>query len=172
MMKLFGLIAAFATLSASVSAETPVPPDPLLEHLVGHWTLSGTIAGKETTHEVTADWVLNRGYVRLHEVSRETTTTGAPAYEAIVFVCSEPSSGENTCLWLDSTASGGLSPEGIGRAKREPNSFPFVFKDAKGLVSFENTFSYDPAVDRWQWIMDNVEQGKRVPFGRLALVRQ
>lgn len=143
----------------------------LLERLAGQWVLSGTIAGKRTTHDVSAEWVLNHGYVRLHEVAREKDPAGAPAYEAIVFISREASSGDYACLWLDSTGSWGLSAEAIGRARPQTNSIPFVFKNADGRVSFENTFSYDGAADTWTWIMDNIQDGKHVPFGRVTLVR-
>jgi hypothetical protein len=163
---------AFCVLSASVFAGSTNISDQLLDHLVGRWTLSGTLAGKKTTHDISADWVLNHGYVRLHEVSREKDSTGAPAYEAIVFVCAEPNGGDYTCLWLDSTGSWGLSAQAMGRAKRQTNSIPFVFKDPDGSVSFENTLVYDPAADTWTWIMDNVANSKRKPFGRVTLAKR
>jgi hypothetical protein len=68
-------------------------PDRLLDHLVGRWVLSGTIAGKSTTHDVSAERVLHDGCVRIHEVSREVNSNGAPAYEAIVFISFDPTSG-------------------------------------------------------------------------------
>ena len=55
--------------------------------------------------------------------------------------------------------------------KRSANSLPFVFRDANGQVSFENTFVYDPTSDSWNWVMDNVAAGKRKPFGRVTLVK-
>jgi hypothetical protein len=149
MSKFFALIAAWSVLSGVAFAGSTNQTDRLLDRLVGRWVLSGTIAARKTTHDVSAEWVLNHGYVRLHEVAREKDLVGAPAYEAIIFVSREPSSGDYTCLWLDSTASWGLSAEAMGRAKPKPNSIPFVFKDPDGHVSFENTFSYDPAADTW-----------------------
>ena len=60
--------------------------DSLLDRMTGHWVLRGTIDGRATTHDVVAEWVLGREYVRLHEVARERSPTGAPAYEAIVYI--------------------------------------------------------------------------------------
>src|SRR5438045_8952039 len=82
---------------------------PLSDRLVGKWVLQGTIGGKETTHDVDADWVLNDGYVRLHEVSREKDSNGLPAYEAIMFISWDETSREYSFLILDSTSK-------IGRA--------------------------------------------------------
>jgi hypothetical protein len=171
MKKHLAAILAFCVLSASGFAGSTNITDQLLDHLVGRWTLTGTIANKKNTHDVTAEWILNHGYVRLHEASREKDSSGAPAYEAIIFVCAEPNGGDYTCLWLDSTGSWGLSPQAMGRAKRQTNSIPFVFKDPDGAVSFENTFVYDPAADSWSWVMDNVHDGKRKPFGRVTLAK-
>ena len=168
-MRIYYLIVAVCVLSKTVWAGTTNLTDQLLDHLVGHWTLSGTLAGKNTMHKISAEWVLNHGYVRLHEVSDAKDSAGAPSYEALVFICAEPHGGDYACLWLDSTGTWGISPEAMGRAKRQTNSIPFVFKDPDGTVSFENTFSYDPVADTWTWLMDNVQDGKRKPFGRVTL---
>ena len=172
MKKWLGVIVAVSAVSASVFADAPRSTNQVLDHLVGHWLLSGTIAGKNTTHDVSAEWVLNHGYLRIHEVSREVGPSGTPAYEAMVFISYETKSGDYTCLWLDSTGSGGLSAEGFGHARSSEDSIPLIFCDSAGRISFENTFSYDRVADTWRWIMNNVENGKRKPFGRVTLVRQ
>jgi len=165
--KTFGGITA-----VSVDAEPPPGDDPWLSRLVGHWVLRGLIAGKDTTHDVDVEWVLNHLYIRLHEVSREKDSRGRPAYEAIVYVTWYAAAGEYAILWLDTTASGGFSPEGIGHAKPEGESLPFVFKDAHGEVSFKNTFAYNPASRTWAWVMDNVDKGVPKTFGRVKLTRR
>ena len=146
--------------------------DPLLDRLTGHWVLHGTLAGKETTHDVAAEWVLGHEYVRLHEVSREKNRDGQPAYEAIVFVGWDATSSQYACLWLDSTGGGGLSGQAIAHARRSGDELPFVFKESDGSVSFTNTFVHHKESDSWAWIMDNVEKGKSTPFARLTLKRQ
>jgi hypothetical protein len=172
-MKALLLLAALCGVTAaSDGAEPPAGDDPWLSRLVGHWVLEGRIAGKDTTHDVDAEWVLNHLYVRLHEVSREKDSMGQAAYEAIVYVTRDAAAGEYAVLWLDTTASGGFSPEGIGHAKPEGESLPFVFKDAHGDVSFKNTFAYDPASRTWTWVMDNVDKGVPKPFGRVNLSRR
>jgi len=152
-------------------ATEPARSDELLDRLAGHWVLNGRLAGRETTHDIAADWALNHGYLRIHEISREKAPSGAASYEAIVFISRQAKTGDYTCLWLDSTSNEGLVTEGFGHASRNGNSLPFVFREANGKVSFENTFVYDAASDSWQWIMDNVEAGKRKPFGRVTLVK-
>jgi len=56
-------------LSAHALPAQTLPPDSLLDRLVGRWVLRGTIARQQTTHDVTFEWMLGRRYVQMHEVS-------------------------------------------------------------------------------------------------------
>ena len=44
-------------------------PTQLLNYLASRWVMSGTLGGKRRTHDVEAEWVLKREYIRFHEVS-------------------------------------------------------------------------------------------------------
>jgi hypothetical protein len=156
---------------SSICQAAPIK-DPVLERLAGTWVLRGTIAGKQTTHDVVAEWVLGHEYLRLHETSREKDDKGQARYEAIVLIGWEEASSEFQCLWLDTTGGGGLTAQAIGHGKRSGEAIPFLFRERDGSVSFNNTFSYDKARDSWSWHMDNVQNGKAVPFGRVTLARQ
>ena len=157
----------------AVAATCAAPPTPaIMDQLIGSWTLTGTIAGKQTTHDVIAEWVLKHGYVRIHEVSLEKEGSGVPAYEAFIFISRDATGGECSCLWLDSTGTTRFSADAVGHAKIKKDAIPFVFKDASNNVTFENTFSYNAKSDSWEWMMDNVDRGKRIPFGRVKLVRK
>jgi hypothetical protein len=158
-------------LMLSTASEPQALHDPLLEHFAGNWLLQGTIAGRETTHDIESEWVLNHQYIRLHELSRDKTSAGQPAYEAIVFIGMDPASSGYSCLWLDSTAGTGLSAQGIAHAKPSGNEIPFLFQGKDGST-FHTTFVYAPATDTWQWIMDGEEGGKLVPFARVKLTRK
>ena len=157
-------ITAVAMLCHDAFAGEQARPEAMLERLAGRWVLTGKLAGKETTHDISADWTLNHGYLRIHEVSREKKPSREAAYEAIIFISYNAKTDDYTCLWLDSTSNEGLNAQGLAHARLKENSLPFVFRDANGAVSFENTFVYDPASDSWKWIMDNVEAEKRKPF--------
>ena len=165
-------IAVFAILlaSATVAAQQASVASPLLEHLTGHWVLRGEIAGKQTTHDVVGEWVIQHRYVQLHEVSRDKDAKGQPQYEAMIFVSWTETPKAYTCVWLD--VNGGSSVESIGVAEPTENKLPFVFKNEKGEVSFRNDFIYDPATAAWEWRMDNVDKGVAKPFGRVKLTRQ
>ncbi len=166
------LALALAPPCGGTARAQPAPADAkreLLDRLIGHWVLRGTIAQQQTTHDIDAQWVLGREYVRVHEVSRERDAAGKPGYEAIVLVVWDPARGEYGCLWLDSTGVAAFPAEGIGRAKPEADRIPFVFGDPDDGI--HNTFSYDRAKDEWSWAIDNVSKGVRTPFARVTLTR-
>ena len=172
MRKFLALVVLMGAVSGCGFAQSGAFEDALLDQLTGHWVLHGTIAGKDTTHDVTADWMLRHEYVRLHEVSVEKNRTGQPAYEAIVFIGWDATSNQYACLWLDSTGGGGLASQAIAHAQRGGAQIPFVFKESDGTVSFTNTFVYRKESDSWAWVMDNVQKGKSIPFARVTLERQ
>jgi hypothetical protein len=165
------IVLALALFGIAPAAQAPAPVPPLFQRLTGHWLLKGTIDNKPTTHDVDAELVLNRGYLRLHEVSHEKDATGAPAYEAIVFISADAKTGALTCLWLDSTASTGLRPDGLAYGKPDGNTIPFLFNLSSGDV-FHTTFIYDPQSDSWRWELDGETNGKREPFARVTLTRR
>jgi quercetin dioxygenase-like cupin family protein len=171
MLRAVGACGAWLVVSLSAVAQEPPRPGPSLDSLVGSWVLTGTIRGAPTTHDVTAEWVLNREYLRIHEVSREKNAAGGPAYEAIILVGWDPQSGEYQCLWLDTTGGSGLSsPSGIARGRPAGDSIPFVWMDAGG-PSLHNTFVYSRGSGTWRWDIDNETGGTRSPFARLTLAR-
>jgi len=149
----------------------PTFSDPLLDHLIGKWVLQGTIAGRETTHDIAVEWVLGHQYVQLHEVSREKNANADPAYEAIVFIGWDQPLSQYACLWLDVTGGGGLSAQAIGHAGRSGDKIAFLFKGSDGS-NFHTTFVYDRDTDSWQWLMDGEENGKLQPFARVKITRQ
>jgi hypothetical protein len=153
------------------SAAPAAPADTLLDHLIGSWVLEGPMAGRQVVHDVTFSWVLGREYVQLHEISRERTATGAPAYEAIVYIMRDPSTGQYACLWLDNTAASPFDPRGVGHAVAAGDSIPFVFRDSP-TDGFRNTFVYERASDTWQWHLDNEHDGALKPFARVTLRRR
>jgi hypothetical protein len=172
MKTIVGILAICLLVPILVPAQQPATfQDPLLDHFVGKWVLTGTISGAATTHDVTAAWVLGHQYVRFHEISREKDAKGQPAYEAIVFIGWDQPTGQYSCLWLDNTGGGGLVGQAIAHAKRESDKIAFLFKSADGSL-FHTTFAYDKKADSWKWMMDNEEKGKLTPFARVKLARK
>jgi hypothetical protein len=164
------ILALIAIASLSASAQQPPRQDPLLDHMAGNWILQGTIAGGETTHDIEADWVLRHEYIRIHESSREKNAQGQPEYEAIVFIGWDAASSLYTCLWLDTTCGNGLAGDAIAHGKRSGDEIAFFFESKDGNV--HTTFAYSKSTDTWQWIVDNEDAGKLVPFARVKLTRK
>jgi hypothetical protein len=154
-----------------VFAQPATFQDPLLDRMVGTWVLQGTIAGKQTTHDIVCDWVLGHLYLRFDEISREKNAAGRPEYEAIVFIGWDEKTKDYACLWLDNTGGGGLAAQAIGHGRRVGDEIGFLFKDADGSL-FHTTFAYDRGADTWQWRMDGEEGGKPQPFARVLLTRK
>jgi hypothetical protein len=166
------IFALLVVASFSASAQQPTQKDPLLDHLAGSWILQGTIAGRETTHDIESEWVLGHEYLRFHETSREKNAQGQPAYEAIVFIEWDESSGEYKCLWLDSTGGGGLSAP-IAQGKRGNDEITFLFRDKDDKDSgVRTTFAYSKSADTWNWLIDNKSAGKLTSFARVKLTRK
>jgi len=155
----------------SVLASQGLHPDSLFPRLAGHWVLRGTIARQQTVHDVTFEWLLDREYLQMHEVSRERSPTGTPAYEAVVLFGRDPATGAYACLWMDNTAAAAFPPAGIGRGSVAGDSIPFLFHYT-ATTSFHTAFVYHPAKDSWQWHMDNDSAGVRRPFARVTLTRR
>ena len=172
MRRIATFLALFVLLALPARAqEAPAYRDSLLERLVGRWVLRGTIAEGQTTHDVTAEWVLGHQYVRLAEVSREKDARGRPAYEAIVFIGADPDGDGYACLWLDSTGGGGLKGEALGHAPHARDSLAFVFKSPDGS-RFHTTFVHRAGSDSWRWRMDAEAGGTLQPFARVTLTRR
>ena len=170
MRKCLTLVALLVLFAAPLWAQA-LPADSVFDRLVGHWVLRGTIAGRQTTHDVSFERMLGREYVQMHEVSRERAANGTPAYEAIVLFGRDPTTGEYACLWLDNTGAGTFEPPGTGRGAVAGDSIPFLFHYT-ATTSFHTTFVYDGAADAWQWHMDNDSAGVRRPFARVTLTRR
>lgn len=172
-IKAAGKIAALALLTAALAilGQPAALNDELLDKMAGEWVLQGTIAGQVTTHDITAQWVLEHEYLQLHEVSREKDAKGRAAYEAIVTIGWDPPSSQYACLWLDTTGGGGLNAQAIGYARRQGSQIPFLFKSPDGSL-FHTTFFYDAKTDTWEWRMDAEEKGQMKPFARVKLTRK
>lgn len=157
-------------LAAVTNADEPPFEDELLDRLVGNWVMRGTIAGEQVTHDVSANWVLGHQYLRFHDRSRETTESGALAYDATVFIGWDKASGRYVCLWLDSTGGGGLANDVFGFAEPAEDKFAFVW--GEGNETWQTSFFYEREADSWRWTMDGQNDGEWRPFARVTLSRQ
>jgi hypothetical protein len=147
-------------------------PEALLDKMTGRWVMTGTIARKPTTHDLDIDWVLNRQYIRIHEVSRDKDARGGIGYEAWIYIVWDPKASEYAVMWLDNTAATNFSSEGVGHAKPDGERIPFIFKSADGS-GIRTTFAYDREADTWAWTIHNLDRsGIASPFADVVLVRK
>ena len=128
------LISAVLLFCAAAFAQQPPVKSPLLDHLVGHWVLEGTIAKSPVVHDVDAEWVLDHHYLRIHEVARGKDSRGM-LYEAQIYIAWNDEKwpggpARYSCAWLD--VYGGLAAKSIGVAVPKEKELPFLFKDNKG----------------------------------------
>jgi len=157
-------------LAVAANADEPPFADELLDRFVGEWVMQGMIAGGEVTHDLKADWVLGHQYLRFDEVSRETLESGAPVYEATVFIGWDKPSGRYVCLWLDLTGGGGLANDVFGYAEPAEDNLAFVWGESD--ETWHTTFFYERETDTWRWTMDGEKDGERTAFARVTLVRR
>lgn len=147
-------------------------PEFLMEKMTGKWIMQGTINDDKVTHDVSVDRILNRQYVRIHEVSREKDASGNPEYEAWIHIAWDKANEEFVVMWLDNTGITNFSPDGVGHGKPEGDRIPFIWKLADGS-GIHNTFEYERASNTWSWKIDNLDKsGKSSPFGRVTLKRK
>src|SRR5260370_38297857 len=66
-----------------IDGANAVLADPLLDKMVGHWRMSGTLMGRPTMHTVEAKWVLNHQSLGIHEGGPPDPKTGKPPDEAM-----------------------------------------------------------------------------------------
>jgi hypothetical protein len=139
--------------------------------MTGRWVMTGAIGKKPATHDVDVDWVLNREYIRIHEVSRDRNVSGGTGYEAWIYIAWDAKKSEYAVMWLDNMAATNFAAEGVGHAKPDGDRIPFIFKDADG-GGIHTTLAYDRANDTWSWTIDNVDKsGKPSSFAKLKLTR-
>jgi ketosteroid isomerase-like protein len=142
-----------------------------LDHLVGRWVMTGTIAGQEITHDLEAEWVLGGHYLFFHELARDRDEAGKPAYESRVYFGWDEPNERLVCLWLDVTGGGGLIPEGFGYGRPDGNRIPFVWGEGADS-GIHNTFTYRPEDDSWSWRIDNVRGEELSNFAQVVLNRE
>ena len=148
-------------------AQQPTFRDDLLDHLAGKWVLTGEIAHRKTTHDISAAWVMNHQYLQMRETSHEKNADGSPFYDATVYVGWDEPTKQYVCVWLDDY--GDISTQSLGHAVRLGNSLPFVFVDVGDAGKFHTTFTYRPDSNSWTMDMDQGLDGKLAPFARTTL---
>lgn len=146
-LSLCGVVAVWWT--TALGAQTPVgaPPVPVLERLIGHWTMTGTVQGQPATYRLDVAWTLQRRFVELHMVDVQNTP---PQYEARVFIGPDTVPGRILGHWLDSFGAAYSVPHASGLAAGDSLTLDFPYAGGP----FHDTFIYDAASDTWAIRLD------------------
>jgi hypothetical protein len=138
--------------------------DAFIDKLVGDWRLRRRIGEREVENTVSAGWVLNHQFLRMHMKD----VADPPAYEALVYIGYQHAEQRYVVHWLD-VYGGKFSA--IGYGKRVGDTIPFVFQYEDG--PFYNTFSWDARLETWTFTMENAgKDGKRELFAVDTLRRE
>lgn len=152
--------------SQSLDGPSHVFADSLFDNMTGTWNLTGKVMGRDASHTVEAEWVLNHQFLRIHEKDRNPAATGAVAYEAIVMVGYDNASERYVAHWTD--VYGGRFSETLGYGTRNGNDIRFVFEYPDG--PFHTTFRWLPDSHRWTWLMETKNKsGQWTEFATLDL---
>jgi len=137
--------------------------DPFIATLEGRWDIVRRIRGTEVRNTLSAAWMLDRQFLRLHMKDVKEP----PAYEAIVLIGYVHASNEYVAHWTD-TFGGKFSA--VGRGKRAGDSIEFRFDYPDG--PFYNTFTWHPGRKGWEMRLESQDAaGARKPFALDTLTR-
>jgi hypothetical protein len=147
-------LVAFGLPARQLAAQGPSAPPrvPLLERLVGRWTMTGTVRGKPASYRLDADWTLQHRYVELHMVDAMHTP---PGYEARVLIGPDTSDGRVIAHWLDNTGAAFSVPPGTGAARGDTLVIDFPYPDG----AFHDRFVLDRRTKAWTVTLD-ADDGK------------
>ncbi len=122
--------------------------------------------GKAAHHTVTAEWVLNHQFLRIHEKTASNAPASESRYEAIWFIGYDPVSERYVSHLLD--VFGARFSETLGYGTRDGNAIRFVFEYPDG--PFHTTYRWSPQHDSWQWLLEQKDKdGKWTTFADLKL---
>lgn len=134
--------------------------DDLLDHLQGHWKAVGSIHGQPAEVQVSAEWVLNHQFLKLHEKSS--------SYEADIYVGFDNASERYVVHWID--VFGGRSSETLGYGTRSGDSVRLVFEYPDG--PFHNTLFWKPETKSWRFLLETkTSRGEWKTFADQAVTK-
>lgn len=139
-----------------------------LDHLIGHWELTGQM-GQTPLHQIVeARWRLGGWFVELYCKSLLPTPDGRPPYEALYFIGYNAASDQYTLHLLD-TFGAGLECN-VGLARRDGDALPFVFQYASG--PFTHRFQWEAAGPAWSFEQTYRQDGQTRVFATQRMVRR
>lgn len=144
----FTVVAMSAGLVTALPAQGAGPGglDSLLDHLVGHWTMTGSVRGQPATYTLETTRVLQGRFVELHMQDVHVP----PTYEARVFIGVDSAEAGYVAHWLDNFGAAYSIPPATGMARGDTLTLNFPYPDG----AFRDTFVYDRRQDVWAFRLD------------------
>lgn len=158
----------------TTAAEAPKPldgagtimNDPLLDRMIGHWTMSGMMVDRPVHQTVDAKWILGHQFLQIHEMGAIDPKTGKPEYEAMPLIGYDNMSERYVAHWVD--VFGGRWSETLGYGKRNGDEIDFVFEYPDG--PFHTDFIWNAKAGTWRWRMtQKTAEGKWAGFADVTL---
>lgn len=158
------LVLALVIRSAAPTSD-PTRTEALLDRLVGHWRMTGTVRGRAVAYDLDAARTLQRRFVELHMLD----TARPPGYEARVFVGVDSLGGRTIAHWIDSFGARYSVPPGTGDARGDTLLLHFDYADGP----FRDMFVYDRAADTWRFELESGDgNGTWRPFAQYDVHRR
>ena len=117
----------------------------VLGHLIGTWTISGTLLGHPTHTGADVKPVFGGAFLEMHVLDPE----GQDHYEALIFF-GQATDHKLVVHWLDGTGGETSRTLGTGQVSGDLASITFPYPD--GI--FRDRLTYDPARDRWRLLIE------------------
>lgn len=148
------LLIVAAPLYAQDSTHGKALNDPLLDKLIGDWTVERTFAsGRKANNVIHAEWVLQHQFVELHY----RDAVAPPKYEAIVLIGYDDIGKHYLCHWADNFG-GAYSTDGFALREEGSNAMEFKFEFHDGQLT--NRFVFDPQSGTWMSTIRQIEKGE------------
>lgn len=131
--------------------------DPLLDKLIGKWTITRKFPNRTVTNTAECAWVLQHQYVKIH-----MKDTAQPSqYEAEIFIGYDEEKKRYVAHWIDVFGGGFSATLGFGTKKGNQIEFEFKYPDGE----LKNTFTWHEDLNTWtSEIIQQDEKGTWVPF--------
>ena len=117
-----------------------------IQHLSGNWKVEGHVMGRETHHDIAAEWVLNHQFLRICEKTSASAPASESRYEAIWFLGYDSVSERYVLHLFD--VFGTRYSETLGYGIRDGNNIRFMFEYPEG--PFHNTYRWFSDNGTWQ----------------------
>lgn len=164
----------FAALAAAAQEEhrpacAPGPEaqfqDDLLDELVGDWTLTGNMMGRELAQQCSARWVLNHKFVRLDCRETRNPPLLKVRYESTMYVGCSSASHRYVVNLVDIFGAG----DSLGFGRRTGDTIRFVWEQPDG-TAFENEFAWKAGSHTWvSSLRQRDRSGKWTSWGEKTL---